>query len=235
MRIRHSRKLFRTAGIWASFLLGLGAASVAPAQGAAASLDPAAMRQLRKVDASSLLERAIDGEMTTLNGVSFLMGWPKMTPVTLWYCDGCGISSRPKVGIVMDMKQIKTIQRASGLNDKRMLAVISFLLAHEYVHQVQYEVYGTSILSSSLSERRVYEAQADLMASVFVLQTVTVFRDPMAAKLVKDLKLGDSLPFDNVTQLYEDWVNVAFTQGAEQFSLSDHPSRAARASAARLA
>jgi hypothetical protein len=192
------------------------------------------MRQLRKVDASSSLERAIDGEMTTLNGVSFLMGWPRMDPVTLWYCDGCGISSRPNVGIVMDMKQIKTIQKASGLNDKRMLAVISFLLAHEYVHQVQYKVYGTSILSSSLSERRVYEAQADLMASVFVLQTVTLFRDPMTAKLVKDLKLGDSLPFDNVTQLYEDWVNVAFLQGAEQFSLSDHPSRAARASAARL-
>jgi hypothetical protein len=146
--------------------------------------------------------------------------WHDLPEVQLWFCDGCGISSHPNLGIIFDVTEFQNLQKSSGLSEERMGSVAIFILAHELAHQVQYKVYTSALFARSVQEKRVLEAQADLLGTLNALRAIFL-ND-------KDVLKSD------LWRRYKDWVDVAFASGAERFSLSDHPARAARATAARL-
>ncbi len=78
-----------------------------------------------------------------------------------------------------------------------------FIVGHEMIHELQFKLYGTGVLDVGF-QRRLYECQADMLASEDLIQT---------GKLTKER--GEAL---------KALVRTAAMAGTETYSAQDHPS-----------
>jgi hypothetical protein len=163
--------------------------------------------RLRQPDLSSPTEREIHEEAKSLDVLTKFS-----TP--LWVGSGCGTSSHPTLGIIVDLDQLDTIRRQAQGHE--FSYILRWLLAHEKTHQMQFRSYSTSILNQDLPERQMYEAQADLLAAKYLMETMT----------------GSAS--DEQTDAIIEALRVSYDLGVEQYALADHPSRESRLSAVRL-
>ena len=165
--------------------------------------------KLRKPNLANQKEREIDSAVKSLPlGEVHLPG--------LWICDGCGGAfSHPELGIVIDAAQLAAIVRGSPANSSHVVVV--FIVAHEAAHQVQYAKYGKGALTLPLEDRRYLEAQADILAGIWLYQDASVLPFAQAS--------------DNET--VNGALHAVFDLGVEQYALASHPSREGRAFAVR--
>jgi hypothetical protein len=136
---------------------------------------------------------------------------PKMPVV--WTCHGCGTSSHPTLGIIIDPDQINLIQRSSGISSAAML---TFILDHEMGHQLQYQCYGLNMYMRPSVELQYLEAQADVLAGEAFF-----------------LSYPDASVSAQSGLLYKMLLTV-YNLGGEQYALADHPTKNGRFLAARI-
>ncbi len=165
--------------------------------------------KLHKPDPNNPVEREIDAVARALPlGDVIIPG--------VWICNGCGgATSHPDLGIVIDTQQLGEIVTASAVDNPHILRV--FVVAHEAAHQVQYVKYGRGLLSLPEEDRRYYEAQADILAAIWLYQDAGI------------LPLAQAQDTHSISQA----LHAVYNLGVEQYALSSHPSREARAFAAR--
>lgn len=123
---------------------------------------------------------------------------------------GSGTASHPQVGIVLDLQQLERVQQTSGVS--AFLPVLRWILAHEKAHQLQYQQNRRIVEGADVVDRQVLEAQADLLAAKYVIETLS----------------------PSEQQPIIDTLRVAFDLGTERYALADHPSREGRMTAVRL-
>lgn len=160
---------------------------------------------LRKPDLNVPLEKEINEEVKSLDIITGLT-----TPV--WVGQGCRIDSHPSAGLIVDLDQLNSIRNAHAA---QFPLVLRFLLAHEEAHQIQFRTYSPKIIDLPEDERRVYEAQADILGAKYLIETI-----------------GANGTSDNDAIMAA--LKVAYELGTEQYALADHPSHEARLTSARL-
>jgi hypothetical protein len=121
--------------------------------------------------------------------------------------------SHPAAGVFVSVPQLDRIRQQS--NVQFFPVILRLILAHEKAHQIQYREYGAALTQRPVAERRVYEAQADLLAG---------------KDLTESIDAGKPVPNNDGI---EDALRVMFDLGSEQYSLADHPSRESRRTAVR--
>src|ERR1700733_5864999 len=163
--------------------------------------------RLKPANNSSVLNQQISNAGTLLNRYSGFS-----TPI--WLCNGCGTSSHPTLGIIVDLDQLNAIKRRS--ESQNFSSIVFFLVAHEKAHQIQYRRYTASIINSSEADRQSYEAQADILGGKFLAQF-----------------MGGS-NIDQQEEILLEALRVAYSLGVEQYAIADHPSQDARVTAVRL-
>jgi len=161
--------------------------------------------KLRRPDTANPLEAELAAVVAKANRATGLV-------TELWICRGCGISSHPTLGIIVDVDQIAAIQKEAQAG--QLSAVLAFLIGHEEAHQIQYQKYTARIIGLPETEREVYEAQADILGAEFLIE---------------------SMKNDNSSQEeIVDALRVAYDLGVEQYAIADHPSQDQRLTASRL-
>jgi hypothetical protein len=133
---------------------------------------------------------------------------------SLWICHGCGTSSHPTLGVIVDIDQVNQIKTKAQV--EQVAAILIFLLGHEQAHQLQYHAYSNSIVERSELDRQVYEAQADILGGKFLIELLP---EASLASIGKD-----AIP---------ETLHVAYNLGVEQYAIADHPSQDGRLTAAR--
>jgi len=167
----------------------------------------AATAQRTLIGSASAVERLIRDEMATLNGV---VGFT--TPV--FFSDVEPTSAVPDTGIVINRVQIESIRRTAGVRQFREF--LRLLLAHEVAHHVQFRAYSAAIRRLPEEERRVYEAQADILAGKHFTEML-----PPTSNV-------------NVSEAIDDALQVAFDLGTTEYSLGTHPTHESRLVATRF-
>ena len=162
---------------------------------------------LRKLDPSNASEHAIDATERELDQVAGFA-----TPV--WICKGCGMSSHPTLGIIVDTDQLEQIRTQSDAT--QFSYILRLLLAHEKTHQLQYRTYSATIVDLPDEEREIYEAQADILAGRYLMESMQ----------------GSASPLE--TEATREALRVAYDLGVERYALADHPSHEGRLTAVRL-
>ena len=152
------------------------------------------------------LERTIHEEMKSLAALTGL-------PDAVWIVRGGGAHSHPDVGVIVDLDQIAAIKRS--MPDDEFLPVLRWIIAHEQAHQVQFRQYSPSIANADPPDREVYEAQADILAGKYLIETLANTTEQDRRGVTNTLK-------------------AAFALGVERYALADHPSKEGRLTAARL-
>jgi hypothetical protein len=137
------------------------------------------------------------------------LGLPRVPDV--WVCEGCGTSSHPDVGIIVDPSQLDQIRLQSGVQNFQ--GMLTFVIAHEAAHQVQFARYDRNLYKLPSADREYYEAQADILAGMYL------YKSEVSASN-RDQTLGDAL-------------RVVYDLGGEEYALADHPSKTGRFLAAR--
>lgn len=128
--------------------------------------------------------------------------------------DASNSTAEPNNVILISRRQLNNIQ--GRVEAKQFRLILRFLLAHEKTHQVQYRLYSAAAVRTDDSERhRIYEAQADVLAGKYLMETLGEPKQEDLNSIIETLK-------------------VAFDLGALEFSNADHPSREQRRVAARL-
>lgn len=153
------------------------------------------------------LEEMVREEMDRLDMISGFYTKVQLTDAATSTADPDGTISisRPEL-----------VQLQGKVAPKQFRQVLRFLLAHEKTHQIQYRAYTVAAVRANDPERRrLYEAQADVLAGKYLLET-----------------LGEPKPDDLVAIV--DTLKLAFDLGTLEFSDTDHPSKEARRTAARL-
>ncbi len=134
----------------------------------------------------------------------------------VWICNGCGGAfSHPDLGIVLDTAQLDFVSTHAHVESPHVMLV--FAVAHEVAHQVQYAKYGRGLMLLPEEDRRYYEAQADVLAGIWLYQDAGVLPVALAA--------------DNHT--VSEALHAVYNLGVEQYALASHPSKEARAFATR--
>jgi hypothetical protein len=140
------------------------------------------------------------------------LGISPATPI--WACDGCGTSSHPELGIIIDPRQLDGIRGSSHVEN--FSAFLTFVVAHEAAHQRQYALYGKDLYKRSVAVRQYYEAQADILAGMYLYGSGPNVLDPSQSQLLTKA------------------LRVIYDLGSEQYALADHPSKSGRFMAARM-
>lgn len=156
---------------------------------------------------SEEVEQIIQEEMPRLDN---LAGFK--TPVRL--TDGDSSRADPDNTISISRPQLKQIKgRVAAPQFRQMLR---FLLAHEKTHQVQYRMYSVAAVRVDDPERqRLYEAQADILAGEYVMETM-------------------GKPTEDDMPTIVDTLKLAFDMGTLEYTDLNHPSKEERRTAARL-
>lgn len=153
------------------------------------------------------LEQMIREEMMGLDNITGFKTEVKLT-------DGDTSKSDPDNTITISRTQLAQIRGKFG--EQQFRQMLRFLLAHEKTHQVQYRSYSVAAVRANDSERRrIYEAQADVLAGKYLMET-----------------MGSPTQNDMVTII--DTLKIAFDLGTLEGSDSDHPTQEQRRTAARL-
>jgi hypothetical protein len=161
---------------------------------------------VRDPDETKPLEKIAMDQMAQLNRVFGL-------DVKLSISNGRGTFSLPDSGIILDEKQLEDINQKAGVVKFR--EVLGWILAHEMGHMRQYQEYGNDFITGTDADRRIYECQADILASQYFTTNIV---DPK----------GDvSVPTSEVLQ-------VAYNTGFETYSIGSHPTRSERRLAAQF-
>jgi hypothetical protein len=171
------------------------------------SEDLIASLRLKPIDPENPLEDQIEAIAVRLAAATGFTS-------SVWICRGCGLSSHPGLGIIVDTDQLQRIKKQSQV--QQFPAILSFLLAHEMTHQIQYRKYSSSIINLPDEERQVYEAQADILGAKYLMETMQ----------------GSAGSAD--TEAIIEALRVAHNLGVEQYAIADHPSQDARLTAVRL-
>ncbi len=135
----------------------------------------------------------------------------------VWLCHGCGTSSHPTLGIILDVDQLLAME-AGPMSVRGYGYLLIFVLAHEEIHQAQYHVYSPAIIQSPDEERMVYEAQADILAAKYLALSAKITTKTINANY----------------RALEDTIRVAFELGTERYALADHPSQGERSTAVAI-
>jgi hypothetical protein len=138
--------------------------------------------------------------------------WPHRPD--LWVCHGCGTSSHPDLGIILDLDQINQILQQEHLNNFQQM--LTFIVAHEAGHQLQFAHYGHDLYKRPISELQYYEAQADILAGICLYSSLSTKLDPASAGSLNAA------------------LRPIYDLGAEEYALANHPSKIGRFLAARF-
>jgi hypothetical protein len=164
------------------------------------------MLKLRKPSNVDALEQQIAATVRALDTEAGLT-------TSVWICHGCGLSSHPTLGILADVDQLAKIR--SQFQVQQFSAILTLIMAHEEAHLIQYRQYSPSIVDSSEQDRRVYEAQADLLAGAYFIENIGAWSDQNRDAVLEALQ-------------------VAYDLGVEQYALADHPTQISRLTAVRF-
>jgi hypothetical protein len=161
---------------------------------------------LRPLGSANDTERDIAGIIRAL---------PTGLPTTpaVWICDGCGTSSHPELGIIVDTGQLERIRVQSKVQNFH--AMLVFVVAHEAAHQLQFARYQKNLYALPLADRLCYEAQADLLAGIWLFNAAGMNFDVAGNNAIAQT------------------LHVVYDLGVEQYAIADHPSHAGRFLAAR--
>lgn len=132
------------------------------------------------------------------------------TTPDVWICNGCGTSSHPELGIIVDTGQLERIRVQSQIQNFH--AMLVFVVAHEAAHQLQFARYQKNLYALPLADRLCYEAQADLLAGIWLFDA-----------------FGRNFDNNAISQA----LHVVYDLGVEQYAIADHPSHAGRFFATR--
>ncbi len=167
---------------------------------------------LKPLDSSQELERIILEEIQKLDRVANFS-------TAVWKTDRATFA-HPEVGIAVNLEELKEFARRGNIQQLRQY--ISFILAHEKTHQIQFLRYPDFKYSmSDVREKRLYECQADIFAGKLLIETQKLTGQKDNDKVIKE----------SIT----DALQVAFLMGSEQFSDdTSHPSHEERRTAVRL-
>ncbi len=192
-------------------MCGMAAAQPAPPAAGPDFFKSSADGLVKSLHLQPLDQASAFGKQVTAILKAFPENIPKMPVV--WTCHGCGTSSHPTLGIIIDPDQINLIQTSSGVD---LTPMLTFILDHEMGHQLQYRHYGLNMYLRPPVELQFLEAQADVLAGeAFFLSYPDASVSAQSGLLYKMLL-------------------AVYNLGGEQYALADHPTKNGRFLAARI-
>lgn len=123
-------------------------------------------------------------------------------------------SARARGEIIISRSELNLLlQEVPG---KQRRHVIMLVVAHELAHLLQYREYNITPAFQTDAWRKTFEAQADLLAGLWVGRTIYTFKS-----LLNQGRNGEAAAIATATKVF-------FGAGRERFALGSHPSQAAR-------
>jgi hypothetical protein len=128
-----------------------------------------------------------------------------MATTKVFWCQGVGTSAHPKLGIVLNRKELKQFQDLAG--EKDFMEVLRLVLAHEQAHMAQFGYYNVSTMADPQKLRAV-EAQADILAGATV--TLSMLKNHVPANELSK-------------ERFQRWADFAQKIGTDVWDQTAHP------------
>ncbi len=165
-----------------------------------------------KDDALIVLKASVNKEMSDLNTY-----YEKNYSIT----ETAGVICAPPYEGKIEINLKKLSSYISHLNDDEKTILIRLIIAHEYIHLLQYEIPEFDLYTEDY-QIRILESQADILASRYTIQSLYKEDFSIPNPVIPDIEVIEKR-FSNVFKFF-------FDIGANDNSVTDHPSKIQRIS-----